>query len=385
MVQSIPRSGSPLETFLPAAIRYWLGVFPRVNREVRHWESRAKAIPDPKLRKLALTALQVERGNLEGAAAFAAFLPRTRRNHVIKALVAFQAVYDYADALSEQASAWPSANAARLHRALAVALGCQAAGDFYRHHPRCDDAGYLHALVDCCWTAVKALPSYAAVATVAQAAAMRIVIYQSLNLSERHGGRRALERWALSNAPPHADVHWWETAASAGSSLLVFALVAAAARPGLDARYGEALAQAYFPWIGALHTLLDSLVDEAEDAQTGHRSLIDYYGSPQRAARRLRALAAESAHRARTLPCGPQHSLILAAMACFYLSSASSCSRYARAAKPVILTALGRLAGPTMLVMGTRRRLSRLACRLTSLPRRGRRAQARDCDAGPRD
>jgi tetraprenyl-beta-curcumene synthase len=381
VVQPIPRSGSPLETFLPAAVRYWLGVFPCVNREVRYWEGRARAIPDPALRKLALTALKVERGNLEGAAAFAAFLPRARRGLVVRALVAFQAVYDYADALSEQASAWPSANAARLHRALAVALGCQAASDFYRHHPRCDDAGYLHALVDCCWKAVRALPSYATVAAAAQAAATRIAAYQSLNLSEHQGGRGALERWALSNAPPHAEMHWWETAAAAGSSLLVFALVAAAARPGLDARAGEALAQAYYPWIGALHTLLDSLVDEAEDAQTGHRSLIDYYGSPQRAASRLRALAAESTRQARTLPGGPQHSLILAAMTCFYLSGASSCSRYAHAAKPVVLAALGRLAGPTMLVMRTRRRLSLLARRLRSPPRRGRADRPND---GPR-
>jgi tetraprenyl-beta-curcumene synthase len=379
VIQLIPRSGSPLRAFAPAAAHYWLSVFPHVNQEVRRWESRAREIPDPVLRELALAALRAERGNLEGAAAFAAFLPASRRGCVVRALVAFQAVYDYADALSEQPSATPSANARRLHCALAVALGCQAARDFYRHHPNSDDAGYMHALVDCCLKAVSALPSYAALAAAAQSAAIRIAIYQSLNLSERQGGRGGLERWARSNTQHHASLYWWETAASAGSSLLVFALVAAAALPGRGVQYGRTLTQAYFPWIGALHTLLDSLVDEAEDARTGHRSLIDYYGSPHHATCRLRAIAAESARRARALPDDAQHSLILAAMTCFYLSATPRCSRYAHA-RPAVLAPMGGLARPTMLVMGTRRRLARIR---RALPRHAPRVPAPDCDGAP--
>src|ERR1700734_3798639 len=88
--------------FAGAASRYWLGVFPLLTREMRHWHERARAIPDPVLRRLALITQETEQGNLEGAAAFAVLAPRAHRARVVRAVVAFQAVYDYVDTLAEQ-------------------------------------------------------------------------------------------------------------------------------------------------------------------------------------------------------------------------------------------------------------------------------------------
>ena len=90
--------------FMGAARRYWLSVFPAVSRERRHWQVRANEIPDPVLRRLALDAQHCKRGNVEGAAAFAAFVEPASRPVVVRALVAFQTAYDYADVLSEQPS-----------------------------------------------------------------------------------------------------------------------------------------------------------------------------------------------------------------------------------------------------------------------------------------
>ena len=45
--------------------------------------------------------------------------------------------------------------------------------------------------------------------------------------------------------------------------------------------------RAYFPWIGALHVLLDSLIDRAADTESGHHSLVDHYASIEEAAARL--------------------------------------------------------------------------------------------------
>ena len=212
--------------------------------------------------KSALENLRAERLNLDGAAAFAAFVPAVRRPAVVRAQVAFQAAYDYVDTLAEQHSPDPVRNGDRLHRALLAALD-PALGriDYYAHHAHRDDAGYLDTIVETCRVALHMLPSFASVAAPARRAAARIVSYQSLNLGECRGGHAALERWAQARKPPGSDLQWWEIAASAGSSLGVFVLIAAAAERAVRAEDAAAIEAAYFPWIGSLHTLLDSLVD----------------------------------------------------------------------------------------------------------------------------
>ena len=45
-------------TFTRVAGDYWLSVYPRARREVRRWRTRAERIPDPALRRLALSTLR---------------------------------------------------------------------------------------------------------------------------------------------------------------------------------------------------------------------------------------------------------------------------------------------------------------------------------------
>jgi tetraprenyl-beta-curcumene synthase len=350
-----------LSAFTAAAGRYWLRVFLIVNREIVTWENRALEIPDPSLRSLAITTLRCERGNLEGAAAYAAFVPAAHRARVVRASVAFQAAYDYADALSEQPSIDPIGNSLALHTVLCDALGTHAPDvNYYRLHTHTRDGGYLRELREVCSAAVHSLPFYGAVAGAAQDAAQRIAIYQSLNLSESLGGRKALARWARASTPAASELRWWETAAAAGSSMLVFALIACAAEPPPQVSEITALTVAYFPWIGALHTLLDSLVDEFEDLQTGHRSLLDYYRCPQEAAHRIGAIASEATRRAQALPKSTHHRIVLAAMTSFYLSATPPHSPYAELIKPDVLASMGQLARPTTLIMRARRKAAEL-------------------------
>ncbi len=346
--------------FARAARSYWVGVFPRVCREVGHWRTRAVAIPDPALRELALANLRGERLNLDGAAAFAAFAPPKRRPAVVRAQVAFQAAYDYVDTLAEQPSRDPVRNAHQLHRALLAALDRAVPRvDYYAHHPHGDDSGYLGTIVEACLATLQTLPSYASVVTPACRAAARIASYQSLNLSELRGGHAALEGWARRSKPPGNDLQWWEIAASAGSSLAIFVLIATAAERVVHSEHAAAIERAYFPWIGSLHTLLDSLVDRQEDAIAGQRCLIDYYLSPEEAAVRMAQLAAESLRRIRELPGGGQHALVLAGMASHYLSMPAAFKPDALLAARSVLGSMGALAGPAMLVMSARRALSR--------------------------
>jgi tetraprenyl-beta-curcumene synthase len=358
-----PRRGVTLAvSFAGAAARYWLGLFPRVCAERRRRRARALEIPDPLLRRVAIES-QRKWGNVEGAAAFAAFAPRRHRGAAARAMMCFQAAYNYLDMLGEQPSSDPAANGRALHRALLVALDPDDAShvDYYAHCPQRQDGGYLREIVDSCRAALVELPSYATVAPAALNAAERIVEFQSCNTGERQGDLRALERWARAATPPGSDLCWWEVAAAGGSSLCVYALIALAAEPELDPRTVTAVTDAYFPWIGALHSLLDNLVDASEDRATGQHSLIASYASPREAAARMGWLAERSLGLAAALPGARAHTLMLAAMASFYLSTTEAHAAEAMPVTRAVLDTLDGPAGMAMVVFRTRLAARRLA------------------------
>jgi tetraprenyl-beta-curcumene synthase len=347
-----------LQRFLAVATRYWTGVFPVIRSELRQWRARAGAIPDPALRRLAFEAHGGKRGNLEGAAAFAVFVPQQFGLPVTRALVAFQGAYDYVDVLSEQRSEDTIASGYRLHLALVAALepgGRRLNG--YAHHPVDDDGGYLQAFTDACRNAVARLPSYQATVAYALEGARRIAVYQGLNNWGKGGGPDEYARWAAEETPPETGLRWWETGAAAGSSLSVFAALAAAADPRVGPEQALAIDTAYFPWIGALHTLLDSLVDHPADVLAGQHSLVGHYGDGQEMARRMREIAQVSMYRAGALPHGRSHQMLLAAMSCFYLVAPEASLAHAALARAGIIAAIGDLAGPTMGIMRARQRL----------------------------
>jgi tetraprenyl-beta-curcumene synthase len=348
-------------SFAGAAWRYWLGVFPRVCLERRRRRARALAIPDPLLRRVALES-QCKWGNVEGAAAFAAFVGRRHRGVAARAMMCLQEAYNYLDVLGEQPSSEPAANGRRLHQALLVALDPDASHvDYYAHCPQCEDGGYLREIVESCRAALAALPSYPAVAPAAVRAAQRIVEFQSCNTGERQGDLQALERWARAVTPPGSDLRWWEVAAAGGSSMCIYALIALAADPELDLWAPAAVADAYFPWIGALHSLLDNLVDVTEDRATGQHSLIGAYSSPEEAGSRMRWLAERSLRAAASLPGGRGHTLLLAAMASFYLCTPEASTPRALGVTRAVLDTLDGPAAMAMVVFRARlgaRRLS---------------------------
>jgi tetraprenyl-beta-curcumene synthase len=349
----------PARTFAGAALRYWLDVFPYATRELRHWRARARQIADPELREHALLTQRDERGNIEGAAAFAVLVPRLHRARVVRAAISFQLIYDYADTLAEQPSDDPLANGHNLHMALVAAL--EPGGkhpDYYRHAAAKLDNGYMRELVETCRRAFGALPSYASVAAPVRQAARRIVAYQAIN----HGcadTAAELARWGSTLAPPGSGLRWWEAAAGGASSLAVFALIAAAARPALSAAETRAMHDAYFPWIGALHVLLDSLIDRGEDACAGHHSLVDRYRSVEETAARLREIAVRATHATDSLPGSAHHALLLAAMASFYLSAPKAQGPETAAIAGHVLEAMGAMAAPTMTVFALRRAAAR--------------------------
>ena len=334
---------------------YWLDVFPRARAQMRHWRRRASRISDLELRSIALEAQRSKSGNLECAAVFAVCAPRRSRGSLTDALVAFQATYDYIDLLAEQPSTDPIANGHQLHQALlAIVDPDQRPQDYYARGRHRHDGGYLQELIDACGGGLWQLPSFSPVRSGLREHVGRMVSFQSFNHGDRDGSHDAFVHWAKSETPPDGPLRWWEMAAAAGSSLPVLALMAAASEPNLSRRSGVAIEDAYFPWIAALNTLLDSLVDQREDSTPRQNMLLSHYRGSAHAAECICAIAERATLGVRGLPHGSRHAVILAAMIAFYLSDPEAQSPTARAAAQLITSAMGDLAGPAMLVFRVR-------------------------------
>ncbi|HEY5287940.1 MAG TPA: DUF2600 family protein [Solirubrobacteraceae bacterium] len=364
-------SAASAALFVRAAWTYWTIVFPQVGSELARWRERAGEISDQASRTQALEALG-KRGNMEGAAAFATFVASKHRPAVVRATVAFQTAYNHLDTLSEQAGAIGSEQAQALHEPLLAAVAgvrpgtwsgrgrsAQSGHDHERpiHPPKEDAGGYTRALVEACKEALSKLPSYMVVAPAARRAAERVVSFQAFNRQERE----QIEHWGHAQTPPGEDLRWWETAASGGSSLGVHAMIAAAAEPGIDQAHVDALERAYFPWIGALHSMLDQLIDIEEDAREGQPNLVELYGSTTEAAERMALLAARALECAHGLEPRHRHELIVAAMASFYLAAPEAQEGEAAIVTQAVLDVFGGLARPALEVFRVRRELSRFS------------------------
>jgi tetraprenyl-beta-curcumene synthase len=323
-------------------------IHPSVSSELERWRRLAASIPDPGIRADALAALREKRFNAEGAGLFAA-LPRKRDRRLLRLLVAYQVLLDYLDTVSERPAPDPLANGRQLHLALSEALDPHGRiSDYYRYRPGCADGGYVRALVQSCRDACLSLPSYGNVAPLALQAAARCSV-QGLN-HDPDAARRdgELEEWARSTCPASPGLRWWELTAAASSTLGIHALLALAAEPSCTRGDAEEIAAAYMPWICVASTLLDSYVDEAEDAANGGHNYLDHYPSSPVAEVRTHELVRRSMREARSLRNGPRHALITAGMVAMYLSADG-----ARASRKRTTTrALVRAGGlPTMLLL----------------------------------
>jgi tetraprenyl-beta-curcumene synthase len=325
-------------------LRYWRTIHPVSRRELRWWDGRAAAIPDPLLRTLASETLARERGLCEGAALFATLAPRRNRAALVRVLVAVEVLCDYLDTLAEQASSDVLDESRRLHRALIAALGGPISRERYYPVGR-QDGGYLDTLVARCREGFRELPSAGTVAPFALRAAARSSEGQSRNHAAMLAqDDRALAAWCRTQMPVGAALAWWELAAAICSSLTLVALVACAAAPATRADDVARIGAAYFPWISTLSSLFDSVADRAEDVVSGNHSYVAHYATQAEAAEQLGRLTSHAIATARTLPNGRQHVWILAAMACFYLSGP-------RARSPVARTVLERLELDTRLLL----------------------------------
>jgi tetraprenyl-beta-curcumene synthase len=340
-----------------ASLLYWLIIFPRARREVRRWFGTASAISDPELRALALEKLRSEALVAEGAAAFAILARRRHRADVIRAVVAYEILYDVVDAIGEAPSSDPLAHNRAVNAALLDGVAPHLPLRYRLDRWQADeDSCYLTLLIRRCREAMRRLPAHALVVPALARFAARAAEAQSLNHAGAADGHRELACWAAAQGVP--EFLWWEVAAAAGDPLGVFALLAAAGDPRTRQADVDAIEHAYFPWIGALVWLMESLVDQREDAQSGNHSYVGHYDAPADAACRLSLIAAQAALAAADLPSWSSHSVLLAGVASMYLSHPHASEREASDGAEAIRRMLGWPVDVLLVVLRLRRRFA---------------------------
>jgi tetraprenyl-beta-curcumene synthase len=357
MRHSVPSTAREVAAVLSTGAVYWLTIYPRARHELRRWERRAREIQDPTLRAHALFKLKGEHLNPEAAAFFAVLAPKRGRAKLIRLIVAFQLAYDYLDAINEAPTTASLRNGLQLHRALNDAVRSGAASnDYYLHHPGHGDGGYLAELVDSCRAGLRALPSSAAIEPVLLHATERCGAGQSHNHARLVEGEEQLIDWTRSLGC-HEGYLWWELSAAGISCLAIHALFAAAAANSTRAQ-AEQIDAAYFPSVCALSALLDSLIDQSDDAAAANHNFAAHYSTPMATAERFAAIAAEARALSKPLRRRTRHAIILAGIASFYLSAPAASSVYARAAAARTLERLGPATTPSRAVMRWRRSTS---------------------------
>lgn len=336
---AVRRTAKEASAVLATLAVYEARVMPRVGRELAGWRSAAERIPEADLRDAARDALAEKAANVEAVAVFATLAPARPRPAVIRAIVALQVAIDYLDSLGEQPGADPLRDGLQLHSSLGTAFAGGDGGEWYSHHPRSNDGGYLDDLLGACRGAFGSLASHAAVEPLARAAALRCGEGQA-HTHAAVASPEVLREWALRLAVP-AGFEWWEAAAGASSSVAAHALIALAALPDASADEAALVDAAYFPTIGALTVLLDDLVDREADLAAGEHSYLGYYDGPEMAAERLAALAMLARTGLPPLRRSPRHAAILAGVLAFYLSADGARTAFALPVRAALLSAGG--------------------------------------------
>jgi tetraprenyl-beta-curcumene synthase len=300
-----------------AGVRYCGTVAPVVQLQLAHWRRRALAIPEPRLRALALGKLADERFNAEAGAMLATLAPRAHRGDAVQAIVALQVLFDLLDGLTEQPSRDPLLDGERLFAAFTDALGPPS-----QHRPPGGGAadGYLQELSAAAGGALMRLPARASVIEVAAACAQRAAQAQIRMHAAPALGIGQLRDWAQTQARGTA-LEWRELAAGAASSVLVLhALIAAAADVETTPEQVAGIEHAYLS-ICVLLTLLDGVIDEQRDERSGEQGYVSLYPDRELLAQTLFEAARRAARQSRALAHGGHHVTMLTGVVAYYTSA----------------------------------------------------------------
>ncbi|MGV8080544.1 MAG: tetraprenyl-beta-curcumene synthase family protein [Syntrophales bacterium] len=300
--------------------RIFLDVRPRVHHHLQAWTARAGAIPDPELRRQALMSIGAKSFHCEGGGIYA-LLAGDAFEEAVRFIVAYQTISDYLDNLCDRSTSQDPEDFQALHESMPQALipGSDRT-DWYRLHAERDDGGYLAELVETCRGVLRRVPSYGSVAP----GLLRLAgLYGDLQVHKhvRPDDRLPrLEAWFATHKNGVPDLRWYEFAAATGSTLGIFCLVSSAFREGLSEAEAGQVEKSLFPWVQALHILLDYLVDQEEDRQGGDLNFCSYYSGEEDLLDRMKWIFIRAEEAVRGLPETPFHRMIIRGLLGIYLA-----------------------------------------------------------------
>lgn len=344
-VSQLPRAGGK-ESYMQAILahlklmsRFLSQSFSELNKELKKWHNLASHCSDPQLRQQALTSLALKRFHCQGASIFAV-RGGTVHKELLRAIVALQTISDYLDNLCDRAGVDEEKAFQQLHYAFKDALTPGTAlKDYYKNYPYQHDNGYLATLVKVCQESILALPSYTQVQEKVDWLAnlyCNLQVRKHLQLDQRE---KRLVQWLDPLLKSRQEpLKWWELAAATGSTLGIFALMALAVRSRVTPEEIEQLSDAYFPWIGCLHILLDYYIDRQEDLEEEDLNFITYYSDEKEAVIRLQYFLRHSLNKAITLPDPVFHLTVIQGLLAMYLSDAKVAVQKLTATRRLLLS-----------------------------------------------
>ncbi len=337
---------------LIANIRYWSRIAPQVRRELRRWSQRASAIPDLRVRELAVDKLQREHFNAEVAATLATLVAKRHRKRVVEAIVAVEIMYDFLDALTEEPHDQPLARGEHLYRLFTDVFPAVRADERRAHQARAeDDSGYLLDLSATAREAIATLPASSVVADVGRRAAVRCAAGQIRVHAAAQIGTEQLEQWAQRGAAETEGLAWREyLAGSVASVLAVHALIVASADQRMTTLQADEVDAAYLS-IAALSTMLDSLVDYERDLSAGDPWLVRLYGEPELLGAHLASVAERATGQCRQLPHSAHHLMTLLGVVAYYTSAPETQSERVSPTVKRLHSELRPMILPTLAVM----------------------------------
>lgn len=298
------------------AQRFLIRVVPKAAAELKNLERLAQRIPDPDLRREALSSITHKDFHVHGGCILATFLPPRQVRPYVALVAGFETAVDYLDNLCDRVGSFDEADFRALHEALVDAVTPDASPrKYFRRRPK-DDGGYLNELVARSQARFAALPSFQAVAPYIRDLTERYCELQAIkHLAPGEREQRCEEAFGSVAA----DMQWWEGAAACGSTMPTFAL-AFGAMQDCDERRALELYQAYFPYVSSFHILLDYFIDQAEDSEHGELNFVARYPDREAARDGIASIGRKALAKARVTPDVQSHAFAVRAMCAFYCS-----------------------------------------------------------------
>lgn len=252
-------------------------IFPVVDESLNAWKGQADKIPDFELRKQALASIDSKKFHCQGGGVIA-LLAGEDFDEALRFIIAYQTISDYLDNLCDRSTSLDPNDFEMLHEAMKDALSPGSeTKNYYMYRDEQNDGGYLAELVRTCQNTLRKMESYPLI----QGRALELeALYTDLQIHKHVKEEDRIPRlmkWYNENKDKALGLSWFEFAAASGSTLGIFCLVSYGFSEQLDQTLVEDIVDSYFPYMQALHIMLDYYIDQEEDHAEGDLNFCSYY------------------------------------------------------------------------------------------------------------